>query len=278
MAFSPVIPFGGLMGLRFIDRTYQAQFDTFSRSPDVQRDIDYFLEHADEATTAADLVGDRRLLKVALGAFGLDAEIDKQAFVRKILEDGTIDPKALANRLSDPAWAEFSRTLGYGDVGGLLIFRNVRDDIAARFRERQFEQAVGDVDVELRLALNFRRQIGDIARSPNANTSGWFKIMGSEPLRKVVVGAFGLPDAFSQIDIDRQRDELSSRAERMFGDGSPAVFASAKNVEALIRRFLVSAQIQNGPAAGAPGMAALTMLQSSALGPSASASLFSSNF
>lgn len=277
MTYTPVIPVSGLIGLRLLDRTYQAQFDAFSRSPDVQRDIDYFLEHAGEATTAEDLVGDRRLLKVALGAFGLDDEIDHQAFVRKILEEGTLDSKSLANRLSDPAWAEFSRALGYGDVGGLLVLGSMREEIAAQYQERQFERAVGDVDVDLRLAMNFRRQIKDIATSDSVGTAGWFKIMGSESLRAVVVGAFGLPDAFAQIDIDRQSKMLAARAEKMFGDGSPAVFASEANVETLIRRFLVTQQMENGPLPGTPGMAALIMLQSNGLGSSASANLFASN-
>jgi hypothetical protein len=278
MAFSPVVPFGGLAGLRFLDRTHDAQFGAFSRSPDIQREIDYFLENAGKADTAAALVSDRRLLAVALGAFGLDAEIGKRAFIRNILDDGTIDPRALANRLADPAWAEFSRTLGHGDVGSLLVFRHVREEIVGRFRERQFEQAVGNVDVDLRLALNFRRRIQEIAASPQAGISGWFKIMGSEPMRRVVEGAYGLPDSFGQIDIDRQREELEARTERMFGDSSPAVFASAENVEALIRRFLVTAQVRTGPSAGTPGLAALSMLQASAIGPAASANLFASNF
>ena len=42
--------------------------------------------------SAADLVADRRLLKVALGAFGLEGEIDKKAFIRKVLEEGTDRP------------------------------------------------------------------------------------------------------------------------------------------------------------------------------------------
>lgn len=277
MAFAPVVPFGGLAGLRFLDRTFTAQFDAFSRSPDVQRDIGYFLDHAAEADTAEALVGDRRLLKVALGAFGLDAEIDKRAFIRKILDEGTISDRALSNRLSDPAWGELAGALGYGDVGNLLVLPDVRAQIAQRYRERQFERAVGDSDVNLRLAMNFRRQIQLVATGPTAARSGWFKIMGSQPLRRVVEGAYGLPTAFAQIDIDRQRETLEARTDRMFGSPSTEVFAAPGNVEALIRRFLVNAQLQNGPPAGTPGLAALGMLQAGGIGPAASANLFASN-
>ena len=278
MAFAPVVPFGGLLGFRFVERTFDAQFEAFGKSPDIQREIDYFLEHAGEATTAEALVADRRLLRVALGAFGLDDEVDKRAFIRKILEDGTIDPEALANRLSDPAWAEFSQALGYGDLGGLLVFDNTRQDIAEQFRLRQFERAIGDADVDIRLALNFRRQIREIATDPGVETSGWLKVLGSKPLRSVIEGAYNLPIAFGLIDIDRQVGDLEARTGQLFGSESPAVFASDENIDDLLRRFLLSAQLRGGISPSAPGATALILLQAGGLGTGGSANLFASNF
>jgi Protein of unknown function (DUF1217) len=278
MAFAPAIPFGGLLGFRFIERTYDAQFETFGKSPDIQRDVDYFLENAGAASTAEALVADRRLLRVALGAFGLDEEIDKRAFIRKILEEGTLDPKALANRLADPAWTEVTEALGYGDLGGLLIFGNVREDIAERYRLRQFERAIGDSDVDIRLALNFRRQIREIATEPGVDQSGWFKVLGSQPLRRVFEGAYNLPTGFGLLDIDRQRDEISARTGQMFGSESPDVFATDQNIDDMLRRFLVSSQLRNGISPSAPGATALTLLQNSGLGAAGSANLFASNF
>jgi hypothetical protein len=278
MAFTPVVPFGGLLGFRFVERSYDAQFATFGKNPEVQRDIDYFLEHAGEATTAEALVADRRLLRVVLGAYGLDDEIDKRAFVRKILEDGTLDPKGLANRLADPAWAELSAALGYGDLGGLLVFDNVQQNIVDRFRLRQFERAVGDIDLDIRLALNFRREIRAIALDPDVGKIGWLKVLGSQPLRRVVEGAFNLPTGFGQVDIDRQRDELAARADQLFGIESPAAFASDENLNDLVRRFLVAAQLRGGISPSAPGATALALLQAGGIGPAGSANLFASNF
>jgi len=278
MAFTPVVPFGGLLGLRFIDRTFDAQFETFTKSPDIQREIDYFLEHAGEATTAEALVADRRLLRVALGAFGLEGEIDKRAFIRKVLEDGTLDPASLANRLSDPAWAEFSAALGYGDLGGLLVFDSTRQDITEQFRLHQFERAIGDSDVDIRLALNFRREMREIALSPGVETSGWLKVLGSKPLRSVIEGAYNLPVAFGLIDLDRQVSDLEARTGQIFGTESPAAFATDENIDDLLRRFLLSAQLRGGFAASTPGATALTLLQAGGLGTGGSANLFASNF
>jgi hypothetical protein len=278
MAFTPVVPFGGLLGLRFIDRTFDAQFETFAKSPEIQREIDYFLEHADEATTAEALVADRRLLRVALGAFGLDAEVDKRAFIRKILEDGTLDPQSLANRLADPAWAEFSAALGYGDLGGLLVFDNVRQNLAEQFRLHQFERAIGDVDVDIRLALNFRREMREIALDPGVETSGWLKVLGSKPLRSVIEGAYNLPAAFGLLDLDRQVSDLEARTGQIFGIDSPAAFTTDENIDDLLRRFLLSTQLQGGFSPSTPGATALTLLQAGGLGTGGSANLFASNF
>ena len=278
MAFTPVVPFGGLLGLRFIDRTFDAQFETFTRSPEIQREIDNFLEHADEATTAEALVADRRLLRVALGAFGLEDEVGKRAFIRKILEDGTLDPKSLANRLADPAWAEFSEALGYGNLGGLLVFDNVRQNLAEQFRLHQFERAIGDVDVDIRLALNFRREMREIALSPGVETSGWLKVLGSKPLRSVVEGAYNLPFAFGLIDLDRQVSDLEARTEQIFGVASPAAFTSDENIDDLVRRFLLSSQLKGGFSPSTPGATALALLQAGGLGSGGSANLFASNF
>jgi len=276
MAFTPVVPLSGLAGLRFVERTFERQLEAFGRSPDIQREIDHFLTRAGEAETAEALVADRRLLRVALGAFGLEDEVDKRAFIRKVLEDGVLDPSALANRLADPAWAKFARTLGYGDFGGFLGLESVRRDLAERFRLRQFERAVGDIDVNVRLALNFKREIAEIAASAGSGRSAWFKVLGSEPLRRVVEGAFGLPASFAQIDIDRQVAVLEERTARFFEGSSPAVFASAENVDTLLRRFLATADAASGPPPGTRGAAALTLLQADGLGSGAQANLFAS--
>ncbi|MEM9127018.1 MAG: flagellar protein, partial [Pseudomonadota bacterium] len=89
MTFQPVIPSGGVVGWRFLQRTYEAQIDSFSQSGVNQRETQYFLENISNVLTAEDLVSDRRLLQVALGAFGLEEDLDNRFFIQKILQDGT---------------------------------------------------------------------------------------------------------------------------------------------------------------------------------------------
>jgi hypothetical protein len=276
MAFQPLVPAGGLAGYRFVERTLGTQLETFSARPDIARDIAYFRETAGEADTAEKLAADRRLLRVALGAFGLADQVDKRAFVRKVLEDGTIKRDALANRLSTPAWRELSATLGYGDVGGLLGVDSVREELVERYRIRQFEEAVGARNADIGAALAFKRSVGVIAESETVDRAGWFRILGRQDLRPVIETALGLPSSFGALDIDQQRQELERLARRELGGESPAVFRDPEVMDDVIRRFLALSAARAGPSPLTPGSTALTLLQSGGLGAGARTNLFAS--
>lgn len=279
MPFSPVLPLTGLAGFRFLESTQDRQVEFFNKSPDVQREIDYFLEKAPNVNSSEQLVTDRRLLGVVLGAFGLDEDIDKAAFIRKVIDEGTFDDRSFANRLVDPAYREMSAFLGFGDVGGLLVFENTRTNIVARYQERQFELAVGEVDLDMRLALNFKREASELAVSGVNERTGWLQLLGSPPLRQVVEAALNLPSQFASIDLDQQVDEIQDRASKIFGFDNPSALSDSKILSEFVDRFLLQQQVRNGGAvATSSGSVALSLLSASGLGSSAQANLFSSNF
>jgi hypothetical protein len=279
MPIAPALPFGGLTGLRFLDRTYDQQFATFNRSPDVQRELTYFLETAGEITTVDQLMGDRRILSVVLGAFGLDEDIDKGAFIRKVIEEGTIENDAFANRLIEPAYREMSAFLGFGDIGGTLIFESTRLNLVDRYGERQFELAVGEQDLDLRLAMNFRREAAEIAAGATTDRTKWFQLLATPPVRSVVEGALLLPQEFGLIDIDQQVEEVASRMEQFFDITSPDQLLEDGNIDKMIDRFLLNSQVINGvTSSDVRGATALSLLQSSSLGAFGTSNLFASNF
>ncbi|WDI31553.1 DUF1217 domain-containing protein [Hyphococcus flavus] len=279
MTFYPAIPLGGYLGWKVFDNSADRQFEVFKNSPTIVRNVEYFRENIAEAKTAEDLVNDRRLLEVALGAYGLQEEINKKAWIQKILEEGTDLSDAFANRLSDSRWREFAKGFGYGNFTGPQVgIESFREQTANNYLERAFEVQVGDVNTDMRLAMNFRREIAKIANGANVETAGWFQIMGQEPLRAVMEGALGLPSSVGQADIDKQKDLFARKAEQFFGGKSPAVFKDPVKVEDALRRFFLQTEIQNGPTASTPGVAALSILGGGpSLGASSIANLFISN-
>ncbi len=264
----PLVPFGGFAGWKVFERTAARQFETFANSPALQRDIDYFRDKIGSVTSAEALVADRRLLTVALGAFGLETEIPKKAIIRRVLEQPPADPKSFANRLSDPRWRAFARTFGF--AGGAPAFSSTafQRDIEARYAERSFERAIGESNADFRLALNFRREIKTIAEGGAVERAGWFQILGQQPLRRVVEAAFGLPESFASLTIDRQRAILEEKAEQALGARSPSIFASAEAVDTTLRRFFLADAAQSATATGR-GAAALTLLSAASVAPPA---------
>ncbi|WP_306252792.1 DUF1217 domain-containing protein [Parvularcula sp. IMCC14364] len=162
MVFQPVIPLNGYTGWLFLQRTQERQVEAFDASPELQREVDYFRENIKNATDVADLVTDRTLLKVALGAFGLQDEINKQALVRRVLEEGTIEQGSFANRLNNSQFKDMANEFSYGN-GGFAPDDAFVDKIINQYKQSQFEVAVGEVDQDMRLSLNFQRKMGEIA-------------------------------------------------------------------------------------------------------------------
>ena len=164
MTFRPVVPADGIVGWRFLQRTYDAQIESFSSSAVNERETKYFLDNIGKVHTAEDLVSDRRLLQVALGAFGLEDDINNRYFIQKILSDGTSADDALSNRLADKRYREFSEAfgLGPGEVRrtGLSTFM---EDIAQENVVSRFEIAVGETDETMRISLYIQHKLADLA-------------------------------------------------------------------------------------------------------------------
>jgi hypothetical protein len=261
VSFQPLVPFTGYAGWRFLTRTLEAQEVAHAAAPERQRDTEYFRDRIGQIRTPEELVSDRRLLKVALGAFGLDADIGNRFFIGKVLSDGYSDREALANRLADKRYLAFSQAFGFGE--GLLprtALSTFPDEILASYAARQFEIDVGVQNEDMRLALGARREIAALAAEDKGDTTKWFTIMGTPPLRRVFETALGLPRAFGSIDIDKQLGILREASARTFGTSEVADFAAPEVQEKLVRLFLVRSEIASGAASLSSGRTALLLL------------------
>lgn len=263
MSFQPVVPVSGYVGWKFLTRTLEQQQAAFASAPAQQRELAHFRETIATIGTAEALVSDRRLLRVALDAFGLGADIDNRAFIRTVLEQGTADSRALANRLSDRRYQAFANAFGLSGAGQAgTQAPGFGDRIAALSQQRRFEEALGAQDPGLRLALGLRRDLVDLAAQSGSENARWFTVMGTPPLRKVFETAFGLPAAFAALDIDRQLEVFKSRTAAAFGEPGIAQFGDPDKLESLVQRFLLRDGIGATQGGSSSGAIALRMLQS----------------
>ena len=262
MNFQPVIPVGGFAGWNFLNRTREAQQQAFEGTTEMTRGVSYFEENIGKITSAEELVADRRLLQVALGAFGLDDDINNKYFLRKVLEDGTLDPAALGNRLSDKRYFEFSKAFGFGDFATpRTALSDFPAEITDAYKQQQFEIAVGNQDQNMRLAMGLDRALDAIISKDTTEDGRWFLVMGQPPVRQVFEAALGLPASIGALDLDQQLTTFRDKASARFGDGDISQFADPEKREDLVRLFLLRADIQNNNTVNSGASAALSLLQ-----------------
>ena len=268
MSYIPVIPAGGNAGWSFLQRTRETQQAVFDTSGRVGRDTDYFEQNIGKISTAEGLMADRRLLSVALGAFGLDDDINSTFFVRKVLDEGTLAEDSLANKLSDKRYMALAQTFGFDMTPPRTQVSDFGAKITAAYKERQFEIAVGEQDPNMRLALGLERELANVVKGAKSNDAMWYTVMGTPPLRKVFEGAFNLPTAFGTIDVDKQLETFKAKAGAMFGNDSVTQFTDPAKREELTRQFLVRADLSAGASGMSRGSIALALLQSGPAMPS----------
>lgn len=259
--FQPVIPIGGLGGWRFLQETYDSQMEAFKQSAQLQRDTDYFRENIGDVETAEQLVADRRLLTVTLGAFGLQDDINSKFFIQKMLEEGVDNEDALANRFTDTRYREMSQAFGFGPGEFLKVGEAAfAEAIIERFQTIEFEVAAGDQNEAMRFALYAERELGQLAGEDISNDAKWFSIMGEAPLRTLFETAFNLPTAFGQIDLDQQLGVFKERAQKEFGSDDVSIFSDPEVVQELITKYIVRDQIADFNNSFSSNAIALTLL------------------
>jgi hypothetical protein len=261
MTFSPVLPQTGYAGWAFLKRTMVVQKATLTATAAIKRDEDYFRAKIGAINTAEELVKDKRLLRVALTAFGLEGDVNNTYFIQKVLADGTLTTGALANKLADKQYQKLSAAFGFGDF---KTPRNKLSDFAdktlALYETRQFEAAVGNQSTDMRLALNIERELPALAKKAVSADSMWYAVMGNTAMRKVFEQALSLPASFGAVDLDQQLKTLKVKTEAMFGSESVKQFADPAQVEKLVRQFLVRSD-ESGATGTTRGAMALQLLQ-----------------
>ncbi|SPJ24634.1 DUF1217 domain-containing protein [Palleronia abyssalis] len=244
MSFSPIVPMGGLGGFRFLNRTRETQQATFEAQPRISRNIEAFSARIATVSSAKELVEDRQLLEVALGAFGLDEDINSKYLIERVLSEDPDNDTSLSSRFADKRYQALSDAFGFGKLGGpSTAFPGFSDKIIAQYTDRQFEVAVGEVDPDMRLALGFSRGLEEIVAKDMSNDAAWFTVMGNRPLRTVLETALGLPKSLGTLDIDQQLEVFKDRAKAKFGTNSINDIA-AKDMSATVTdTFLLRSQV-----------------------------------
>ncbi|SHH63935.1 DUF1217 domain-containing protein [Marivita hallyeonensis] len=245
MSFQPVVLGSGLGAWNFVKRTLAHQKNMHATTPSLTRDIAFFAKSHRDFFTADALTSHPQALRVVLGAYGLSEDTDHQFLIRKIMSDGTGEG-ALATKLSDRRYRELASDIDYSqDVAWFDRNPQLASRIIDGYRDDSFEAAIGEVDENIRLALNFDRKIGDIGLGASGTATAWFQILGTPPLRLVMEKALGLPKEFANLDIDDQHSRIRDKAKSVLGTDDVAAIASDEVRDKIIDKFILAQQVSN---------------------------------
>ncbi|WP_188714435.1 DUF1217 domain-containing protein [Paracoccus acridae] len=205
----------------------------------VQRAAAYFRDNLSTKTTTDALVGDYKMLQVALGAFGLDTDIANKAFIRKVLDSDLGDRASLANRLGDKRYLKFAEA--FKNIGNAAATGQAITDA---YVQRQFEKRVGEGNESYRLALNARNEMKAFAARTSSDKTMWYEVLGNKALRTVFEGALGMNSSIANLPIDRQLEMFVSASERVLGSSSFSEIGTIEKIDKLVTRYLALSQIQ----------------------------------
>lgn len=243
MTFQPFVLATGLSGWSILNATLETQKSVFNRTGQTSSDSVYFQERFADINTPDDIVSDRRLMRVVLGAYGLSDDIENRYFIKTVMADGVNDPEALANRLSDRRYRALARDFDFSvSPPAHTRIPGLANKTIENFQNQSFEIEIGKADVDMRLALGFSRELQNLWQTSSSNNAGWFQILATPPLREVLQTSLGLPTAFSQLDIDVQHERIQDKAKRVFGTSDLSELTGGQLTDEITRRFLVMRQ------------------------------------
>lgn len=259
MTYNVQVGSGGYVGWKILERSMSRQKEAFSQTASEKSAKDYFTKNIADVKTADELVGNYKLLKLTLRAFGLDADLSNRFFIKKVLESDPNDESSLVNRLADKRYLQMNQEmkLNSSDSSGSIDTAS----IISLYDQRSFEKNIGERYPDIELALNAQRELPKVASSTISDNAKWYQILGSKSLRKIFEVAYGLGSSFSALPIDRQLSEIKAKTTQFTGSESAGQFSTSSSVDTLIRRYLLRNQISSS-ASASPHANALTLLRS----------------
>ncbi len=256
MSFQPIIVGTGLVAWRNLQRTLPQQVSAFENTAQQKRLTEGFAQKASTLTSAEAVVSDRQVLTLALGAYGLQDDLDNRFFVKRILNEGTTDPDALANRMSDSRYERMATDFALDGLSRFVgILPTTAKAISDSYVQQAFSVAVGETQPNLRLALNAESEFERLAALEVSEDAKWFLLMGNPPLRSVVETALGLPNSFGQLDIDKQLDVFKEKSQTTFGANTIDDLAADDLRAKVVDRFLLREQLNQRQSMSAQNIA-----------------------
>lgn len=162
-----------------------------------------YQEKIQSIDTVSELLADREVLDVVIGAFGFDPEEVTDDFLKQAFRSDLSDPKSFVNQQTDNRWAELVASFNFDAEGnltretiGTIQQRGETMETVNKYLRQTLEEAEGESNEAVRLALYFQRA------APNVTDA--YGLIADDALMAVFRTTFGYSDEFSNMDVDQQ--------------------------------------------------------------------------
>jgi hypothetical protein len=210
------------------------------KTPEVALETKYFRTKIATTPTIEAFLKDRRLFNYAMKAFGLGDRAFAVGLMRRALEQGASEPKALARTMNDQNILSFVRSFEALRRKEPISTKTVAE-IADRYVDQAMRAAQGKNNPGVELALYFRE------KAPKLTSI--YGVLADRKLLEVVQTTLGLSQKMSAQQIDTQARLLSARVK--IED-----FRDARKLEGFIARFAANYDMLNlDPGAMSPTLA-----------------------
>ncbi len=275
MTFTPAIPLSGLTGWRMLEATYDRQLQAYSSSGQIQNDKTYLQGKLSSPISVEDFVDDPRLRRITMTAFGLGGEEWKRGFIQKVLTEAEQPSSDFLTRLNNNEYNNYADAFTPSD-GIISLTETEVLEISAKFETAAFASAVGEINNDMRLSLNYRDGIAAIADASAAgvtNETIAYRILGNRPIRSVFETALNLSSDIAKLDVERQAVIFEEAIQSRFGISDLSQLSSPENIDRVVRSYHTMQSMNNPSLSTGPGSIALSLL-TGGLGEQSSANLF----
>lgn len=162
-----------------------------------------YQERIQSIDTVRELLADRDVIDVVIGAYGLDPEEVTDDFLKQVFASDLSDPKSFVNQQPDSRWAELVASFNFDANGnltretiGTVQQRGETLETVNKYLRQTLEETEGASNEAVRLALYFERT------APNITDA--YGLIADDALMAVFRTTFGFSDEFSNMDVDQQ--------------------------------------------------------------------------
>ncbi len=215
-----------------LDRLELQRRTAVARDPVFKKEMETFRARVKDIKDANAFFKDYRMLKTVLEAYGLETEIDKVGFVKRLLLSDPTDKNSLINRARDPRYQELT-----ADIRLYLGVNKLKDDLFAnkietKLKQIRTEKSLDEQTPGIREAMRFKAEAPKV-KSP-------YDILGNPVLREVILTVTGLPPEIARQSVEAQARLIEARIKI-------SKLSDPRYVDSLIKQFLVKHEAEASP-------------------------------